>query len=81
MVKRKAEVSIDEWLKGGTLIPVDNSTATVAAEVKPLASKDPKVEVVSTNRPRRQRLYIPVPAEPVIAPVTEGAVSVEDGGH
>ena len=80
MVKRKAEVSIDEWLTGGTPIPVDSSTATVAAEVKLLAPRDPTVEVASTN-PAREAATVPVSAEPVIAPVTKGAVSIEDEGH
>ena len=80
MVKRKAEVSVDEWLRGGTPIPVDNSTVAVAVEVKPLASIYPTVEVASIN-PATEAATVTAPAEPVIAPVTEGAVSIEDEAH
>ena len=80
MVKRKAEVSIDEWLGGRPSIPVDRPTATVAAEGNPTASSDPTVEVtfpISTPEVSTES----VPAGPVIVPAAEKVVSVEDEDH
>ena len=80
MVKRKADVSIDEWLGGGTSLPVANQAATIAAEEKPASSSDPTAEVTS-NSLTAEVVTAPVPTGPVIAPVTDVAVSVEDEGH
>lgn len=80
MVKRKTDVNIDEWLGGGTSLPVTNQTATVAAEEKPVSSSDPTAEVAS-NSLTAEVVPEQAPAGPVIAPVTDVAVSVEDEGH
>ena len=80
MVKRKAAVSIDEWLGGGTSIPLDSPTATVAAKGNPAASSDPTVEVtfsISTPEVSNES----VPAGPVTVPAAEVVVSVEDEDH
>ena len=80
MVKRKAEVNIDEWLGGRTPVPVDCPTVTVVAEGDPAASSNPTVQVTLTSSTPGSSTT-PVPAEPVVAPAAEVAASVEDEGH
>ena len=80
MVKRKAEVSIDEWLGGRTSIPVDSPTAAVPVEGNPTTSNDPTVEVTfPITAPEASTES--VPAEPVTRPTAEVVVSVEDARH
>ena len=71
MVKRKANVSIDEWLRGGTSLPNTNQADTVIAEERLVPSNDPTAEVVVEL----------VPVGPIITPVTNVAVSVEEEAH
>ena len=71
MVKRKTNVNIDDWLGGGTSLPNTNEADTVTAEESPVMSNDPTAEVVAE----------PVPAGPVITPITNVAVSVEEEAH
>ena len=80
MVKRKAEVSLEEWLREGPSSPETGPTATVAAEGTPSASNNPTVEA---NRPipTPEVPTEPVPAGPVTAPAAERGVSVEDKDH
>ena len=80
MVKRKAEVSIDEWLGERTSIPVESPTAAVPAEGNPAAASDPTVDVtfhvLAPATPTKS-----APVEPVTGPAAEVVVSVEDAHH
>ena len=80
MVKRKAEVYIDEWLEGRTPVPAECSTVAIAAEEEPATPGNPTVQATFTSSTPASST-IPVPAEPVVAPVVEVTVSSEDKGH
>lgn len=68
MVKRKANISIDEWLEGGVSTP-ETSQATAAAA---------KEESAQTHGPAAEVAPEPAPAEPVIVAVADVAVQGEE---
>ena len=80
MVKRKAEVYIDEWLEGRTPVPAECSIVAIAAEEETTTPGNPTVQATSTSSTPGPST-IPIPAEPVVAPVVEVAMSSEDEGH
>ena len=80
MVKKKTDVSIDEWLGGGTSLLVTNHVVIATVEEKPISSSDPTSEETSNNLTAKV-VPEPVPVGLVIAPVTNVAVSVEEEGH
>lgn len=80
MVKRKAEVSLEEWLRGGPSNSEADPTATIAAEGTPSTSTNPTVEV-NCPIPTPEVPAEPVPAGPVTVPAAESGVSVEDKDH
>lgn len=80
MVKRKASVSIDEWLGEGTPLPAANQSVVVAAEAKPVPPNDPTAEVVSHSL-IAEVVIESAPAGLVVAPTLDVAASVEDEGH
>ena len=80
MVKRKAEVSIDEWLGGGAPIPAENPTAAVLGEGNPTASIDPTVEAALPISAPEVATEL-APAKPLTVPTSEVVTSVEDEGH
>ena len=58
MVKRKADISLDEWLERGTAVPKTVQPDILAAIEEP----------VTTNCPIAEAASIPLPTEPVITP-------------
>ncbi len=68
MVKRKPNVSIDEWLEeGGSRLETNQSVAAVAEE-RPVQVDEPVAEVVID----------PIPAEPVATAAADVAVQGEE---
>ena len=80
MVKRKAEVYIEEWLERRTPLPAEGSTVAIAAEAETTTPGNPTVQAISTSSTPGPSTK-PVPVEPVVAPVVEGVMSSEDEGH
>ena len=74
MVKRKANVSIDEWLEGGVSIPGTSPTTTVTAEEEPTPSNIPTLP----NTPATEVVTESVPVEPVAIPVVNVAIPGEE---
>ena len=68
MVKKKANVSIDEWLEGGVFLLGTSPTTTVTAAEGPAPSNIPAAEVVPEL----------VLVEPVTTPVANVAVPREE---
>ena len=83
MVKRKANVSIDEWLEGGVSPPGTSPAATVAAEEGSCTLNIPTVEEgpVPAHIPAAEVIHGPVPAEPVTTPVVDVAAQEEGEDH
>ena len=71
MVKRKANVSIDEWLEGGGSRPETNQAGAAAAEEKPARINELDAEVVPK----------PIPAESVATAAADVAVQGEEEAH
>ena len=57
MVKRKADISLDEWLERGTIAPVTTHEEVAATTIEPARANCPTAEAVPQT----------VPVEPVTA--------------
>ena len=80
MVKRKANVSIDEWLEGGVSIPGTSPTTTITAEEEPTPSNIPAPANIPVlpNTPATEVVTESVPVEPVAIPVANVAIPGEE---
>ena len=93
MVKRKASVSIDEWLGEGVFPPRTSITATVeaeggsvtpnlpTAEEGPVTTHLPVAEVIPGPVPTAEVIRSSVSTEPVATPGANGATQGEGEDH